>query len=109
MSRNEASSGFATNEPQTICCTLVNVAFHDPDWRWVQDKCLELAQHPDSAVRQIAATCLGHVARIHQKLDLEKVAPVLNQLLLDSELYVRGCAEDAIGDIKMFMRIDLRS
>ncbi len=108
MTREEAYSAFATSKPELICSALVAIALHEPDWRWAQDRCLEFAQHPEATVRQIAATCLGHVARIHQKLDLEKVAPVLHQLLSDPELCVSGCAEDAINDIKTFMGVDLR-
>jgi len=108
MTREEAYSALATNEPELICSALVAVALHDPDWRWVQDKCLEFARHPEAAVRQIAATCIGHVARIHQKLDFEAVTPILHQLLTDTEMYVSGCAEDAIDDTKTFMGVNLR-
>ena len=108
MSREEAQSAFATNEPDLICAALVAVALHDSDWRWTQDRCLEFAQHPDAGVRQIAATCIGHIARIHQKLDLEAVRPVLHQLLTDGEFYVSGCAQDAIDDIETFMGVVLK-
>lgn len=108
ITRKEAHSAFATNEPKLICATLVAIALHDSDWKWAQDRCLEFAQHPEATVRQIAATCIGHVARIHQRLDLEAVTPVLHQLLCDTELYVMGCTEDAIDDIKTFMGVDLR-
>ena len=107
ISRDEASSAFATNKPEVICSTLVSIALHDPDWRWAQEKCLEFARHPDAGVRQVAATCIGHVARIHQRLDLDAVTPILHQLLSDTEVYVRGCAEDAMGDIEIFMGVDL--
>jgi hypothetical protein len=108
MTREEAYSAFATNEPELICSALVAIALHDSDWRWAQDRCLQFARHPDAAIRQIAATCIGHVARIHQRLDLETVTPVLHQLLADTELYVSGCAEDAIDDIETFMGVNLR-
>src|SRR5438093_8813262 len=108
ISRDEALSAFATNQPEVICSTLVAIALHDSDRRWAQDKCFELARHPDAAVRQIAATCIGHVARIHRRLDLDAVTPVLNQLVSDTEVYVKGCAEDAMHDIQTFMGVDLK-
>jgi len=104
MTREEAESAFASGDSEEIAFALVNVAFHDPDWRWVQEKCLGLAQNDIAAVRQIAVTCLGHVARIHRELDLERVLPVLNKLSRDSEVHV----EDALDDIRMFMKVDLR-
>jgi hypothetical protein len=108
ISRDEACSALATNKPEVICSMLVSLALHDSDWRWVQDKCLEFARHPDARVRQVAATCIGHVARIHRTLDLDAVTPVLHQLLSDTEGYVKGCAEDAMDDIQVFMGVDLK-
>jgi HEAT repeat protein len=108
ITREEADSAFASGDPEQIADTLVNAAFHDPDWQWVQAKCLGFARSNAAAVRYIAATCLGHVARIHRQLDLDKVAPVLKELLNDPEIYVRGSAEDAIEDIKIFMHVDIQ-
>lgn len=105
--REEADATFASGDPEKIAFALVNATFHDPDWRWVQDTCLSLARSNDAGVRQIAVTCLGHVARIHRKLDLDKVSPVLKELLRDPEPGVRGCAEDAIEDIRIFMGVDV--
>jgi hypothetical protein len=109
ITREVAESAFASGEAKEIAFALVNVAFHDPDWRWVQDTCLNFTQSHDAGVRQIAVTCLGHVARIHRNLDLDKTAPVLHKLMHDPELYVRGSTEDAIDDIQRFMGVDLRS
>jgi hypothetical protein len=104
ITREEAESAFASGNSEEIDSALVNVALHDPDCRWVQDKCLGFARSNVAAVRQIAVTCLGHVARIHQKLDLEKVLPVLDGLSHDPEVQV----EDALDDIQMFMKVELR-
>jgi hypothetical protein len=109
ISREEADAAFASGDSEKIAFALVNATFHDPDWRWIQDTCLSLAQSDDASVRQISVTCLGHIARIHRKLDLEKVSPVLNKLRHDPELSVRGCTEDAIEDIQIFMDVDVRT
>jgi hypothetical protein len=29
-----------------IAPALIAAAFHQPDWRWVQEQCLELTGHP---------------------------------------------------------------
>src|SRR5215208_2882199 len=93
ISRDEACSVLATNKPENICSALVSIALHDPDWQWAQERCLEFARYPDARVRQVAATCIGHVVRIRRTLDLETVTPVLHQLFNDTEGYVSGCAE----------------
>ena len=102
ITREEAEAAFVSDDSKEIAFALVNVAFHDPDWRWVQEKCLTLVRSDIAALRQVAVTCLGHVARIHRKLDLEKVLPVLDELLHDPEVQV----EDALDDIQMFMNVD---
>jgi hypothetical protein len=82
----------------------VRVASHDSDWRCVQEHCLRLTAAVDPAVRRVAATCLGHLARIHGQLDLERVGPRLRDLRADPE--VSGSAEDALDDIQRFMGTD---
>jgi hypothetical protein len=47
---------------------------------------------------------LGHLARIHGQLDLERVEPRLRELRADPE--VAGSAEDALDDIERFMGTD---
>ena len=46
--------------------------------------------------------CLGHVARIHGHLDLDRCLPAIRGLLADEA--TRGKAEDALADIRAFVR-----
>ena len=87
-----------------ICETLVRVALRDSDWWWVQEHCLRLTAATDPDVRRVAATCLGHLARIHGQLDLDRVEPRLRELRADAE--VCGSAKDALDDIQQFMGTD---
>jgi hypothetical protein len=103
ISHSEAEAAFTEGTSAEVCDALVRITYHDPDWRWVQRRCIQFSKHSDASVRGLAANCLGDLARIHHKLDLEEVIPVLNQLLIDPE--VRGRAEDALADIEMFLRI----
>ena len=102
LSREEAAAAFATDEDAKVSEALVSITFHDPDWRWVQAHCLHFARHPSAAIRAVAATCLGHLARIHGLLDRDSVLPVLSQLAGDRE--TQGRAEDALEDIRRFLR-----
>ena len=99
--RDDASRVFATGSPDEICDALTGVTFHDPDWHWVQDRCLEFLSHENSYVRGLAATCLGHTARIHRAVDQDVVVPALQRLRADPQ--VGGRAEDALDDIRMFL------
>lgn len=49
----------------------------------------------------LAATCLGHIARVHGRLDEDKVVVALRERLSDKEIV--GRVVDALEDIEMFL------
>lgn len=102
ITRAEAQAAFQSNDAARVCDALVRVVFHDPDWKWVQETCLRFAKVDNPDVRGLAATCFGHLARIHGVLDAKIVVPVLREMLGDSA--VAGRAEDALDDIRMFLK-----
>lgn len=100
ISHEDAEIVFQQHNSDTIRDALVRIAFHDPDWKWAQMQCLKFLNFPDKSVRQVAITCLGHIARIHRTLDIDRVIPVLEALLSDPDL--AGVAKDGLDDIKQF-------
>lgn len=98
ISREDAETEFSSDVSERICDALVSVTFNETDWRWVQEKCLHFITSSYTEVRGLAVTCLGHLARIHRKLDLEKVLPILKNLQNDAE--IGGRVEDALDDIE---------
>lgn len=85
IGRKDAETAFRSGKVEAICDALVRLAYHDSDWRFVQGRCLEFLKHENPDVRGLAATCLGHLARIHGTLDLQFVKPLLTALVVDSE------------------------
>jgi hypothetical protein len=100
LTREAAVKAFASGQADRICPALVAVAFHEPDWRWAQERCLELIGSEDPDVSGLAATCLGHVARIHRILDMERVRKALHSRIQDP--LIAGRILDALDDIEMF-------
>ncbi len=103
IDREQAEHLLAKEDRETICPTLVRVALHEPDRHWAQSQCLRFAGHKDSFVRGVAATCLGHLARIHKAIDEDEVIPVVRQLLNDSDPQTRAIAEDTISDFSIYL------
>jgi hypothetical protein len=68
----------------------------------VQEKCLFFFQSDNPDIRKLAATCLGHVARIHNKIDKERVVAILKSHLKDPD--IAGAIQDALDDIEMFAK-----
>ncbi|HTN87932.1 MAG TPA: hypothetical protein VL242_29835 [Sorangium sp.] len=100
-SRDEAEKVFQGDNADRICETLIALALHDPDRAWVEERCLECTTHPEMAVRAIAATALGHLARIHKTLDLGRVLPRLQALTTQPS--IAGYARAAIDDIRTYV------
>jgi hypothetical protein len=101
ITRIVAQKALGSRDPAVVCDALVRIALHDVDWRWAQEVFLEYVNSRDNDVRGVAVTCIGHLARIHRRLDLERVLPVLESMLSDPD--VGGRAEDAISDIGVFI------
>lgn len=101
ISRNEAIKIFTAGSNTEICDALLAIAFYDEDWRWSQEQCLYFLNHSDPDVSGLAATCLGHIARIHHKLDRELVTAALKKRLHDPK--ISGCVKNALDDIEMFL------
>lgn len=100
VSKVAATKYLASNDTIVVRNTLVSLALHEPDWRWVQSRCLKSLHHEDGDVRRVAALCLGHLARIHGIIDRDLVLPALYALRDDP--FARGGVADALDDIEMF-------
>ena len=61
---------------------LLALAFHNPDWHWVQDICIKYSNSSDANVRGVAILCFGHLARLHRMLDTEIVVPIVIEAMV---------------------------
>ncbi|VDO15750.1 unnamed protein product [Brugia timori] len=100
LSRQDAEDALASRSSAVVCRALIAIALHEPDWLWAQDRCLEELSNADPDIRGLAATCLGHVARVHRNLEKARAVAALTPLLADPE--VAGRVEDALDDIAAF-------
>lgn len=105
ISHSKAQKIFMSDDKDKICDTLLSLSFYDEDWKWVQDQCLILLDHADIDISGLATTCIGHLARIHKQLDLNKVVPMLNVKAKDPD--IGGRAQDALDDIDIFIKRNL--
>jgi hypothetical protein len=101
ITRDEALKIFSDGTDEKICDALLSIAFYDVDWKWGQSQCLYFLNHSNPEIRGLAAVCLGHIARIHHKLDKSVVVTALKGRLSDPE--ISGRVQDALDDIEMFL------
>lgn len=71
----------------------------DPDWIVSGCACLILNSH-DNDIQGLAITCIGHVARIHRKIDRSLVATALQ--FAAQGICLAGRVEDALDDIELY-------
>lgn len=102
LGRMKAEEDFNCGNVDKICHAMVSIAFYEEDWQWAQEKCLYFFMSDNNQLSSLAAICLGHIARVHGKIDKDKVIRILKTRLNEVEL--AGFIEDALGDIDMFVK-----
>lgn len=65
-----------------------------------------LVENESTYIRGCGVECLGHIARIHGKLEMEEATAILRKALQDSSSFVRGKAESSISDICHFLKVE---
>ena len=96
--REEIEEILRANHPEQVCEALWSAVYYDPDWRWVQQQCLNYMLHPDLSLRCCAVMLLGVLAVFHKRLDVDLVVPALHQAAQEPAL--RPWAEDSLDDIR---------
>jgi predicted component of type VI protein secretion system len=100
----DVTRALASGDSQGAAAALVGTALFHPDWHATQDLCLELLEGPDRRLAAVAATCLGHVARLHRRLDdVEAVLATLGRYRDDDLIGPR--AADAMDDIESYVLV----
>jgi hypothetical protein len=109
MEKNEIEVAINRNNPEELLYAVLSAALYAEDWQWAQDVCLRLAKHEHYNVRGNAILGFGHIARIHGKLDEDKIKPLIELALNDSHEFVRGQASSAIDDVNFFLGWDIET
>lgn len=91
------------DEDTDFCCKLLlKITFDCDNWKWIQDVCIDIINsNREKNICGLAVTCIGHLARIHGKIEKNKVYDFLNQQ--KENFYINDRIEDAIDDINMFV------
>jgi hypothetical protein len=87
---------------KNITDKLLDMTYNNDNWEYVQDECIKYLENENYDIVQLAIICLGHIATFHNNIDKEKVLPILYKKMQDKELI--GVVEDALDDIKMFVK-----
>jgi hypothetical protein len=98
--RSALTAAVVSRDPEWIGRALLAVVNGDPEWAWLEEQCLGLLVHPDVQVRGLAATSLGHVARLHGHLHASAVDRLREA---QTDATIAGRVHDALSDIDIFL------
>jgi len=103
ISAGAAQRALDSGDPREISLALLRLALHGPDWKRAEELAREHATHPDLWVRRNSATALGHIARVHGRMDVETSLRLLHALRDDPE--VTDWADAALDDFEVFLGV----
>lgn len=103
ISAAAARRALDSGDPREISLALLRLALHGPDWKRAEELAREHGTHPDVMVRRNAATSLGHIARVHGRMDVDASLRLLHAMREDPE--VADWADAALDDFEMFLGV----
>ena len=81
------------------CRILLSALSDIEDWRWLQELYLKYALDQNDS---IAGLSIGHIARIHQNIDLPRVHKVF-QYISEIRPNLKGRIKDSLDDVSAFI------
>ncbi|MES2694775.1 MAG: hypothetical protein V4773_14985 [Verrucomicrobiota bacterium] len=81
----------------------IRLGFHHENWKFIQDICVQLADHRDPWVRANSLLGLSYAARFRGRVEKNVVKPVLLRGLRDAVPHVAATAKEAIQDINLLL------
>lgn len=77
------------DEDIDFCCKLLlKITFNCDDWKWIQNVCIDIINsNREKNICGLAVTCIGHLARIHGKIEKrESLKCLINKKIILSSM-----------------------
>jgi hypothetical protein len=100
ISKEAVQKALSGSDEGTACEALVRAACTSNDRQWVEATLVSALSDGRVAVRKAALVALGDLVRVHHRIDLNVVIPLLGNFLRDPVLY--GTATDTLAEIATF-------
>lgn len=85
-----------------MCSALISIALYEKDLSWAQDLVFPNFLSTNKDIAQAAITSVGHLARLHGQIDLDRLNFLLERMIYKAEL--SGNIEDMFNDIEVFCK-----
>ncbi|MGE8175259.1 hypothetical protein [Pseudomonas fluorescens] len=101
MNHDKANTLLAEGKETDVIAALISIGLNEPDGAWAQNTCLHYLNSESENVASAAITALGHVARRHGQLELEKVLAAFEHAKARFPS-LEPVISDTLEDIKLF-------
>lgn len=108
MGKRDINRVIREDVPENVSMAVLSAALNSGDGIWAEKVCYKLVNHLDPNVRGNALLSIGHIARVHGTLDRKRALSTLKAALNDDHEFVRAHADDALDDVRHFMKRDGR-
>lgn len=96
--RTEIEELLSSPVPTVVCRAIIDAATYEEDWRWLQERCIDLLQNSrDTTVRMGAIHGIQFLAAVRGQLDPATAVPALVEARTVPDL--TGQADEALDDI----------
>ncbi|MDM8348118.1 hypothetical protein P8H27_04320 [Pseudomonas sp. sp1636] len=102
ISHDHAIHLLSTNDPELIISAIISIGLNETDWQWAQDICLQHLKNSNESIVSASITALSHIARLHEKLDLEKAINALKETQ-EKHPSLAGNVTDTLEDFEIFI------
>ena len=85
-----------------ISTAMVGFVLREKNWKKAEDIILRCLDDKRSSVREAAVGCIGDIARIHGKINIDKVSEKFKNMQKNE--IIQGRIEDALDDIFIFVK-----
>jgi len=104
LSKEEIMNALERNDAHELSRAVLSAALCCEDVDFAENICVQLSNHEHFNVRGNAILAFAHIARIHGKLNEQKIKPIIENALRDEDSFARGQANDAKDDIEFFLK-----
>jgi len=103
ISDGDVIAAIKKDDIEVLRLVPIQLGFHHENWKFIQDVCVRLSEHPDAWVRHNSLLGLSYAARFRGRVEKNIVKPILLRALKDSDSDVAGTAQDVIDEINLLM------
>jgi hypothetical protein len=102
VTKEVAELALSEDDGMKLCSILISVALFENDFPWAQNLIFSNVLSKHQHIAQAAVIAVGHLARIHGKINMDKLNVLFEGVLFKSEL--SGSIQDTLDDIEIFCR-----